>query len=63
MAHPVRLSAPALYGAARVHANRNIRRPYQDFEILPAGALGPRQELQVGLRCVDSDEGGEAGQV
>lgn len=58
MAQPVPLSAPTLNGAARIHANRDIRRPNQDFEILPAGALGPRQELQVG-HCVDSEEGSE----
>lgn len=34
-----------VYGSARIHANRNTRRPNRGFEILPAGALGPRQEL------------------
>jgi hypothetical protein len=37
MAQPVQLSAIALYGAAKIHANLNIRRPNQDLEILPAG--------------------------
>ena len=35
-----------VYGAARIRANQDFRRPNGGFEILPAGALGPRQELQ-----------------
>lgn len=37
-----------VYGRARIHANRKTRRPNRGFEILPAGALGPRQELGTG---------------
>lgn len=46
---------PLVYGSARIHANHNTRRPNRNFEILPAGALGPRQEL--GERTGTSDVG------
>lgn len=35
-----------IYGVAKIHANRDTRCPNPGFEILPAGTLGPRQELQ-----------------
>lgn len=34
-----------LYGTAEVYANRKTRRSNMGFEVLPAGVLGPRQEL------------------
>ncbi|UNI14755.1 hypothetical protein JDV02_001353 [Purpureocillium takamizusanense] len=34
-----------LYGTAEVYANRKTRRSNTGFEVLPAGVLGPRQEL------------------
>ncbi|PHH61071.1 hypothetical protein CDD82_2188 [Ophiocordyceps australis] len=34
-----------LYGAAAVYANKTVRRSNAGFEVLPAGLLGPRQEL------------------
>lgn len=52
--HPSQEEAPkpaeralttTLYGAAEVYANRTIRRTNTGFQVLPAGALGPRQEL------------------
>ena len=46
---------PLVYGSAKIHANCNTRRPNRNFEILPAGALGPRQEL--GGRTSTSDFG------
>lgn len=36
---------PQLYGQARIHANRTARTVNPNFEILPAGSLGPRREL------------------
>lgn len=47
-----------VYGTARIHANRNTRRPNRGFEILPAGALGPRQELG---ETPDDSEGSQVG--
>ncbi|KND95156.1 hypothetical protein TOPH_00173 [Tolypocladium ophioglossoides CBS 100239] len=47
-ANPYPREAPgdaALYGSAAVYANRNTRRLNPGFEVLPAGVLGPRQEL------------------
>lgn len=34
------------YGVAEVYANRSARRVNVDFEVLPAGLLGPRHDLQ-----------------
>lgn len=52
--HTRELGDPVVYGAARIHANRDFRRPNKGFEILPAGALGPRHEFQ------DSSDGSKS---
>ncbi|PHH60057.1 hypothetical protein CDD81_2143 [Ophiocordyceps australis] len=44
-----------LYGAAAVYANKTMRRSNAGFEVLPAGLLGPRQELL----APDADSGAE----
>lgn len=36
---------PVSYGNAEIFANRQIRRPNTNFEVLPAGSLGSRLEL------------------
>ncbi|KAH8170254.1 hypothetical protein LIA77_10798 [Sarocladium implicatum] len=43
------------HGIAEVHANRTTRRPNENFEVLPAGTLGPRHELA----CISSDDPGD----
>lgn len=43
---PAPVQEVALFGPARIHANTAARRQNDDFEILPAGALGIRPEIQ-----------------
>lgn len=40
------IHSPTQYGSAEIYANRQTRRPNANFEVLPAGSLGARMELE-----------------